>query len=269
MQTGASSELKTRFLSSGVEYWSALPVSEAVITRQYLLDRLDFVPKTAIIFLVPYYVGECENISVYAASRDYHTAVREIGDYVLRMLGELYGAKGRIFCDHSPIDERDAAAKCGLGIIGDNGLLINEIYGSYVFIGEIITDMKLLTGALEQRYAPTGCEHCGRCLSACPKSNIGACLSELTQKKGELSEKERAAIKSHGYAWGCDICQSVCPHNRSPKATPIEFFHRDRITRLDKDLVLGMNDEKFAERAFSWRGRDVLIRNLDIMKKDG
>ncbi len=260
--------LSSRFRETGIEYWAALPLCELKITKQYLIDRLDFVPTCAIIFLVPYYVGDAENLSEYAAARDYHAFISEAGGRICDTLKEKLGANGAFFGDHSPIDERDAAARAALGIIGDNGLLINEKYGTYVFIGEVLTDLPPESIPCSEAAPTDFCEHCGECMRACPISEIGECLSALTQKKGALSDGERQYIKKYGSVWGCDICQSACPHNRHPKPTPIEYFKEKRTPRLTLDVIDAMGECEFSERAYAWRGKDVLLRNLEIFEKD-
>ena len=111
-----------------------------------------------------------------------------------------------------------------------------------------------------------GCAHCGKCKSACPTGILrgegSSCLSEITQRKGDLSEDELTLMREYNTVWGCDICQNVCPYNKNPKATPIEFFRKDRITRLTKEVLESMSEPEFKTRAFSWRGRGVLERNL-------
>lgn len=253
------------FSQYGIEYWAVIDLKYLTVTKAYLLDRVGIKEGSALIFLAPYYSGECENLSRYAAARDYHIFISEVGKSVGKILEEN-GAKSAAFGDHSPIDERDAAAKSGLGIIGDNGLIINEKYGSYVFIGEVVTDAPAdsLGGVVPTRVE--FCEHCGACAAACPRGEIGECLSSLTQKKGELSERERSAILKYGMAWGCDICAEVCPHNKDAKITPIPFFKESLTRKLDTESLLSMSEEKFKERAYSWRGKATVLRNLEILE---
>ena len=101
---------------------------------------------------------------------------------------------------------------------------------------------------------------------------IGQCLSALTQKKGELAQDEINAIKKYGSAWGCDICQQVCPHTEKAKKngtiyTNIEYFKTDLTPHLTSDLVRSMSDAKFSMRAYSWRKKDTILRNLEILEK--
>jgi epoxyqueuosine reductase QueG len=264
--------LKQFFDSEKIEYFSVIPYSMTAVTRPDIMARESFVPKSVIIFLVPYYSGDCTNISRYAAARDYHIFIRDITDKMsLFLKDELSDIKCKGYGDHSPIDERDAAAKCSLGVIGDSGLLINEKYGSYVFIAELITDAEpSLFGDFalgEVKY----CEHCTACRAACPTGRLSEpknpCLSAITQKKGELSEYEKELLQKNCTAWGCDICQMACPHNENPHTTPIKFFCEERITNLTDEVLTRMSDEEFFSRAFSWRGKKVLERNLEVLKK--
>lgn len=264
--------LRSYFASAGVEYYAVLPYAECKEINANIMEREDFVPRSVIVYLLPYYTGETVNISRYAASLDYHLALRECADGLIRVLCEArpdMHAKG--YGDHSPIDEVGAALISGLGIVGDNGLIINETYGSYVFIGDVITDIDPEElGAVSPSEVRT-CIHCGACRRACPTRILSAegtdCLSAITQRKGELTEEEAELMRKHNTVWGCDLCQSSCPYNRSPKITPITFFHRERITELTRDILDAMDKATFMKRAFAWRGRKTVERNLDILKK--
>lgn len=266
--------LKRAFSDHRVEYFSALDYSRCIETGERIRERAGFAPRSVIVYLLPYYTGECRNISRYAASLDYHMAIREIGESVISVLKSEYPeASFYPFGDHSPIDERHAALISGLGIAGDNGLLINEKYGSYVFIGDILTDLSPeVLGAVEPR-RPVRCESCGACRLACPTGILRGeghdCLSSITQRKGELTKAEMSLMREYNTAWGCDECQSACPHNASPTQTPIEFFYRERIDELTPELLSGMDRESLRRRAFGWRGRAVVRRNLDILAADG
>lgn len=266
--------LKESFLRLGIEYFSVLDYKYARETAEHIRLRSGVLPRSVIVYLLPYYGGECQNISRYSASLDYHIAASEIGEAVISDLRRSFpDMKGAAFGDHSPIDERHAALISGLGVLGDNGLIINEKYGSYVFIGDIVTDISPeLLGAREP-VVPARCEGCGACKAACPTGILrgegDACLSAITQKKGELSEAERALMIKCGTAWGCDICQEFCPHNFCPKITPVEFFKNDRIDRLTKECLSEMTEAELRKRAFGWRGRGVLERNLEVLSEEG
>ena len=264
--------LNSFFEKEKIEYYSVLDYSRIREINPSLAARMGFVPKSAILFLIPYYSGRCDNISIYSASYDYHLIIKEITERLIDLLKRHFPEGSfRGFGDHSPIDERSAALISGLGILGDNGLLINEKYGSFVFIADVISDLPPeLLGE-----TPVGeiafCHHCGGCKSACPTGvlkGVGSdCLSAITQRKGELTDSEAELMRKYGTAWGCDICQTVCPYKKAPRVTPIEFFKKDRIERLTKEIIDSMTDEQFKKRAFAWRGRGVPLRNLEILNK--
>jgi epoxyqueuosine reductase QueG len=75
-------------------------------------------------------------------------------------------------------------------------------------------------------------------------------------------------MRKYNTAWGCDECQSSCPYNKNPVLTPIEFFYRERIPELRLDLIEGMTRVEFSRRAFAWRGRKTVERNLAILTEN-
>lgn len=258
------------FLKLGIEYFSVLDYRHVRETAEHIRRRAGITPRSVIVYIIPYFGGACENISKYAAAGDYHIVAREIGQSVIEELRKKFPElNARAFGDHSPIDERHAALISGLGIAGDNGLLINEKYGSYIFIGDIVTDIPPEELSAAEPAKIKRCEGCGACRKACPtgvlRGECGACLSAITQKKGELSSDEAELMRRCNTVWGCDICQDVCPHNSSPKITPIKFFTENRITALTKECLDSLSDEALSERAFGWRGREVLRRNIAIL----
>ncbi len=247
-----------------IEYFGILPMSEVKIINESLYERsfTDFEPKSVIVLLVPYYTGEFDkrNISRYAVPRDYHLYFKELYNRLEAKLTERYpeySFKG--FADHSPIGETYAAAKCGLGVVGDLFQLINDKYGAYTFIGEIFTDAVFDSYDVKD---VNFCDHCGACKSACPCSD--GCLSDITQKKGDLSEAEKKLILDNGSFWGCDVCREVCPMNQDVVTTPIDFFKQYLTPYITKELLENMSKDEFSQRAYSWRGKKTILRNLDI-----
>ena len=144
---------------------------------------------------------------------------------------------------------------CSVKRVGKNGLLITENYGSYVFIGEIVTDLEMELPPIEIKH----CNNCGICKTHCPvgleKSN---CLSKLSQKKGELDEESAVLLKKHKIIWGCDICAEACPLNKGTKKTYInEFIEGYRDCYICGEDIKG--------RAFEWRGEKTVKRNFDLI----
>lgn len=261
--------IKNLLRDEHIELSAALPLSATRITRPYLLERCGISDGSVVCFAIPYYTEPdgATNLSAYAYAEDYHLFVRELGARLCARLAALYpGNRFAVFADHSPIDERHAAAAVGLGVIGRHGMLITEPYSSYVFLGELITDAVLEDESEEIKY----CRNCGACATACPFELKDNCLSALTQKKGELSAEEQELIRLHGSVWGCDKCTEACPHthmarNRGTLTSPIPFFSQERITHLTPSVLDAMDDQTFSRRAYSWRGRETIKRNVCIL----
>lgn len=229
--------------------------------------------KTAIVCLFPYYVGDKEgNLSFYARPHDYHLVIKEKLSMVCDYISTLSpSTKCEVFADIGPEVDRLLAYNAGLGFYGKNHMLINNDLGSFFFIGYIMCDLSL------ESDSPLGksCIGCNKCIESCPGGALGErfqldrCASHISQKKGDLAEHEIAILKKSNLIFGCDICQRVCPHNNiSPK--PMKEFTEDLIHSLSVyDLENLSNREflrKYKNRAFSWRGRNVLVRNLKLLE---
>lgn len=233
-------------------------------------EILDDTFQSGIIFFVPYFSKAITkgNISAYAAVKDYHNVILYILEEIVTNLVEAYPAeKFASFVDISPLSEVELAAKAGLGVLGQNSMIIHSEYGSYGFLGTIVTTLSLPVS----EKIPQICLNCGACREACPTKAITGdfrvkgevCLSHITQKKGELTEQEKEFVKKGGFVWGCDICQEVCPMNKSKKETYIEEFLEDIITTLDEKIILNT----YKTRAYGFRGKNVLLRNLKLVEE--
>ena len=269
-------EILLNFLQKkNIDLVGALPLSACRITRPYLLERAKIQDGTVFMLAVPYYTPACDDpkrcISAYAVSRDYHLFFEELYGELLPLLTEQFpNNRFAAFADHSPISELHAAVRAGLGVIGKNGLILTEKYGSYVFLGEIITDLHIPCDVKDVKF----CEDCGACENACPSivNEKSVCLSTLSQKKGDLSEEEKNLLLSTNTVWGCDRCQECCPYNqRAKKAgtiySPIAFFNQETLPSPTAEDIEDMSDETFSARAYSWRGRETILRNLRLREK--
>jgi epoxyqueuosine reductase len=209
------------------------------------LDPRKLVPgaKSVISVLLNYYPDEEQDngapkISKYAYGRDYHKVIRAKLKRMLNGIREEIGeVDGRGFVDSAPIMERAWAKRSGLGWIGKHSLLLTKGTGSFYFIGTLILDLEL-----EQDGPVTDhCGSCTACIDACPTDAIVAptvidsnrCISYLTiEYKKELPQEYQS--KMDGWAYGCDICQDVCPWNRfSEPHTEPDFEIRDHIKSKD------------------------------------
>jgi epoxyqueuosine reductase len=182
--------------------------------------------KSVVSLLLNYYPSEIQNqesykISKYAYGQDYHSVIKEKLKELLFSIQQNIGAvDGRAFVDSAPILDKAWAAKSGLGWIGKNSNLLTQQVGSFYFIAELIIDLEL-----EYDYATT--DHCGTCtacIDACPTEAIVApyivdgskCISYFTIELKENIPPEMKG-KLDDWAFGCDICQDVCPWNKFSK----------------------------------------------------
>ena len=260
---------KNFFEKENIDFFSALPIEKTIVINP---RKMPENIKTAVVFLLPYNTcgKEKRNISRYAVSRDYHMLAAELYKKISSDFEEKFKGE-KIFCfsDSSPIAEVDAAVKAHLGIIGKNHLLINKVYGSFCFIESFLLTRSVIFDSGNIDCSKTGCLDCGLCKKNCPQgclynNNIkSSCVSMLTQKK-TLSEEELLLVKNSPLVWGCDICQEVCPLNKNALPTKIEFFKTQRTPYLTRRLIENMSEEQFAERAYAWRGRNVILRNLKL-----
>ena len=230
--------------------------------------------KSAIVCLFPYYIGrEKGNLSLYARSLDYHKVIKDRLSPVCDFIRQSFpDALCEIFADIGPSIDRHLAYNAGLGFYGKNGMLINDAYGSWFFIGYILTNLPL------EADSPTtkSCLGCGKCFASCPGGALGEsfclekCASHISQKKGELSDEEIEILRKSGLIFGCDTCQSVCPHN-DIEPCAFDEFKKDLIHSLEKSDLDTLSGREFMkkhkDRAFSWRGKGVLERNLTILEK--
>lgn len=231
--------------------------------KEHLLDcrsksRIPQNAKTIIVGAFPYKVMDDEPkfLSRYAAIPDYHIICGNTLDVACKILKQKYPQNAfEYFCDNSPIPEVYAAAMAGLGSKGDNGMLITKEYGSFVFLGEIVTDLEI---PCENNYSE--CIHCGKCKTSCPINlDKTQCLSNLSQKK-KVTEDDLKKLKQNNILWGCDICQNVCPMNKTSKVTDITQF----ICGYRNEYILG---EDTQNRPYTWRGDAVIQRNYKNLVK--
>lgn len=276
------SALSPLFSAAGAAGWGCCAFSDLTLPPESLEQVRSLCPDPAGVFIAafPYWAGADQpegNLSRYARGEDYHQSLaRRLGQIAQALEQRFPGKTFLPGADNSPLPERQCAKLAGLGIQGRHGLVILPPYGSWVFLGTILTDLPL-SSAPEP--APD-CMGCNACVDACPSGALSAagcdpdrCLSALTQKKGALSPEEEAQIKAHPLIWGCDCCQLACPYNREARPSPLPELtgasaETPYLATLCPDDLAGLTNRTFraayGNRAFAWRGPAVLRRNLAI-----
>lgn len=233
--------------------------------------------KTAIIFVThykqpkqPFEQGK-GLIASYARGCDYHNVHRKRLKKMVRWLEEKAGEKGiaKGFSDSAPVMERALAVKAGLGWIGKNTLLIHRKFGTFTLLSGLLTTLEIEgTEAYERR---SRCGTCTKCLDACPTKALSPfeidaakCLSyHLIESQSEVPTDVQA--QNPGYAFGCDICQDVCPHNVRPPVSDSPDFSPQKGVGSYLDLSLLEEIEQFPEKL---NGTPLKRRGLKGLKNN-
>ena len=225
-------------------------------------DPREIVPqaRAVVVVLDNYYSRDgtrdsaAPRIAKYARGQDYHRAT----GLRLEQLAEFLRASGarlsRTFVDTGPVPERELAQRAGLGWIGKNTMLIRPDAGSFFFIGSVFTDLSLRS---DEALDLDRCGSCTRCLDACPTDALveprlldaTRCISYLTiEQKGPIPDE--LADRFQGFAFGCDICNDVCPWNQrfaQPTSLP-EFQPTTGLIGPERDFFEAMTEEEFSDR---------------------
>jgi len=212
------------------------------------------------------------NISVYARNRDYHDVMKKRLKRIGRWMCETFDCDVKVFVDTAPVLEKPIAQRAGIGWQGKHTNVVSREFGSWLFLSEIYTTLKLTPDTSE----PDRCGTCRKCLDICPTNaftdpyqlDARKCISYLTiEHKGHIAPEFRTAMGTRIY--GCDDCLSVCPWNKFARTTvEPEFLPRDNLEGLAILTLLRLDDGEF-RRMFSKSpvkrtGRDRVIRNTLI-----
>lgn len=203
---------------------------------------------------------------------DYHDVLRDRMEKLIDFIRtKSETATFKPMVDTGELIDVATAQRAGLGFIGKNGLLITEEFGSFVYLGEIITNIEFEPDVPVEN----GCGECTRCIDACPtdallgdgRLNAPRCLSFQTQTKGYMPEEYRRKITHVIY--GCDICQLVCPYNQGidshihpemePKPEEVQPPLKPLLTMTNKEFKA-----QYGHMAGAWRGKKPLQRNAII-----
>ena len=237
--------------------------------------------KSVVSLVLNYYPSDIQiedtyKISKYAYGQDYHFVIKEKLKELLHAIQENIGeVSGRAFVDSAPVLDKAWAAKSGLGWIGKNSNLITKTIGSFYFIAELIIDLDL-------DYDNPTTDHCGSCtacLDACPTEAIVApyvvdgskCISYFTIELKENIPTEMKG-KFDDWAFGCDICQDVCPWNKFSKPHNEPLFNSSpellSLTKKDWEEIteetFNMVFKSLAVKRTKWSG---LKRNIEFLKE--
>ena len=234
--------------------------------------------RAVIVVLDNYYTPDTEadasvpRVAKYARGADYHRVTGDRLDLLAEYLRSHGAELSRTFADAGPVPERELAQRAGLGWIGKNTMLVRPDTGSFFFIGSVFTDLALEADA---PFELDRCGSCTRCLDACPTGAFVAprlldatrCISYLTiEQKGPIPDDLAGSLQ--GYAFGCDICNDVCPWNgrfATPSEVP-QFQARNPLKDAAADMFEVMTDEQFTARfgdtPFERPGLEGMRRNL-------
>ena len=233
--------------------------------------------KSVIALLAGYHSGveippeENYMIARYARGRDYHQRVREMADALTDGMKREFGAvRCRSFVDSGVLMEKAWAEACGIGWRGKNTLLVNPRSGSWVFIGIILTDLEIEPDNPETDH----CGTCDRCVRACPTGALEGphvlnplkCISYHTiETESEIPESFRGLFGTR--IFGCDICQEVCPFNRTPQVCPDpDIIPSPELVSMRKHDWESLTKERFGQLFHDTpvvrRGYETLMRNI-------
>ncbi len=211
-------------------------------------------------------------ISVYARGRDYHDVLKKRLKALARWVHESFAAEVKVFVDTAPVMEKPLAQLAGLGWQGKHTNLVSRDLGSWLFLGEIYTDLDLAPDPEEADF----CGSCQRCLEVCPTDAFPApyrldarrCISYLTiEHKGHIAREFRQAMGNRIY--GCDDCLAVCPWNKFARRTDeAGLLPRAELTAPRLADLAALDDAAF-RRLFAGSpvkrtGRDRFVRNVLI-----
>ena len=192
-------------------------------------------------------------VARYSWGDDYHKVMKERLKTLVEGLSQRLGCpiEARWYVDDGPMLDRAVAQRGGIGWFGKNTNILTSSHGSWVFLGQVITNLDLEPDPPLKK----SCGSCVRCIDACPTGAIVApyvidnarCISHLTiENRGPIPRDLRSLM--YDWVFGCDICQDVCPVNLKAAYSKEQAFKLRRFTALDLVALLRMTEEDFQER---------------------
>ncbi len=201
---------------------------------------------------------------------NYYGALKSRLVQVAAAIQKEFGAISRVSSNYVTLAEKPLAARSGLGFYGKNGIIITPRHGSYVVLGEIVTDLEIEPDPPLE----TNCGECDACMKACPtgaiekpgRVNRGRCIQYIGERRGTVPHRIREAWDNRFY--GCSTCQDVCPFNRGIPAAAPECPPAQVGAHIPLEEAMCMTDRDFARRfdgnQIGMRERNVLRRNAVI-----
>lgn len=244
--------------------------------------KLHYNTKSIISFTYNYFIDELEavdneiKISKYSRGRDYHKVVYKKLKLVVKWLkNELGNVSARAFVDSAPVMERVWAERSGVGWTGKHSLMLTKSKGSFFFLGEIFIDVELTYDGPVKNY----CGTCTKCIDACPTQAIlepykvdgSRCISYLTIEYKKANLPDLYTDNNQKWAYGCDICQDVCPINARAKVhSEPEFKNREIFSDMSLNKWSNLTEDEFNEvfhgSAIKRAGYKGLMRNINAIK---
>ncbi len=274
-------------------------LSKKFSSTEKILENLPENTESLLVFFHPYPPGGNPGFSDYSGRIkiarftwmvDYHHILKDKLKSIAGRLTELSGAEHVWWgSDNHPLPEKELAEMAGLGAKGKNSLLITSKGGSLGFLGIIASPIEIDREGKDKNIAGSSdkleeyCQKCGLCIKHCPvdalmeedgQVNRSLCISSLTQQRGKMQWSLAETMENH--FWGCDICQNVCPFNRSVSTAeicqkissfPLQMWPSVEDLEVKKILQLFDRDlsTEWERYVFSWQGSRILVRNLLIV----
>jgi epoxyqueuosine reductase len=232
-QSGMESQRLREWLDQGHHgdmAWMANPHRQDV---QSLMVGVKSIVSVALNYYTPHAQSNDPDrgkISRYGWGKDYHKVMGKMLKQLCRWLEQQGDQVQTRFCvDTAPISDKAWAQRSGIGWIGKHSNVITKEYGSWVFLGEILTNLELIYDSPH----PDRCGKCRLCIDACPTQAIVSpyvvsapkCIAYHTIESRQPDIPPEISSKMQNWVAGCDICQEVCPYNRRPVHTTIADFH--------------------------------------------
>lgn len=265
-------EFEEKDLSKRVDASFMMPECKTIITVMLPYARAYQIPRKE----------NMGNLSISSFSIDYHKTLHQKLENLVTELKKDIEFNYKICVDNTPLNDRAVCLKSGLGYIGKNSMLIDDEYGSFVFLGSILTDLDIVAdndidsslsaNAIIMNDKSSKCGNCNICINKCPNNaimdnnliNAKRCVSYLTQTKEYIPIEYRKAMGNQIY--GCDICQINCPKNSKLLNQSSEENYDSLLIDLEELFKIsnkGFN-LKYGHMAGSWRGKSIWKRNAII-----